>query len=113
MSDDATPVQCRACGGIGCAWCGGLGVMSPAQVMRWHAHKPRTSTAKFDAHRAILLERLLKAWDKLPLDVAFGEMLVEALEAQNMVLGVLRTVDDKRLAEIVEHYVLLGKSGPG
>jgi hypothetical protein len=87
--------------------------MTADQVMAWRRHQSgskhaRVSTTRFDPHRVVVLERLSKAWDKAP-EMRLGEMLLEALEAMNMTPEVLRTLDDKRLAELVERYVLVGR----
>jgi hypothetical protein len=117
VSDEYTPIQCRACGGRKCKWCGETGVMNSEQVSAWRrfqsgTHRASSPSGRFEnPHRVVILERLGKAWDKMP-ELRIGQLVLEALECANMRPEILRTLDDKRLAEIVEHYVLLGTTRP-
>lgn len=121
--DDFTPIRCRSCGGryqIGdstCKWCT-LGLQTPTQLGAWmrrqSGQRPavRSSSATtFDPHRALVLERLCKSWDKVP-EMKFGELITDALAYMHMAPSTLGRLDDERLAEIVEHYLMYGGSKP-
>jgi hypothetical protein len=125
MSDDRTPtpIRCRGCDGrVGlfetCRWCAQTGWMSPEQLGTWMRYKsgPRSSAAPptarstqpYDSHQIVVMDRLARAWGKAR-DMNLGELLLEALAFQHMAVETLATLDDKRLAEIVEHYILLGR----
>jgi hypothetical protein len=96
--------------------------MSAEQVAAWRrfqssgSHQATSAgkpSGRFEnPHRVVILERIGKSWDKMP-DLRLGELVLEALGCQNMTPEVLRTIDDKRLAGIIEHYVLLGTTRPG
>jgi hypothetical protein len=124
MSDDRmpTPIRCRNCDGrIGlvetCRWCTG-GWMSPEQLGTWMRFKsgPRASAAPpttrstqpYDSHQIVVMDRIARAWGKAR-DMDLGELVVEALAFQHIAVETLATLDDKRLAEIIEHYILLGR----
>jgi hypothetical protein len=70
------------------------------------------TTEKFDTRRAIFLERLIRAWDKVP-GQRLGQIIVESLEMVTPfdVLA-LRGIDDKDLMEKIERYVLTGPRAP-
>jgi hypothetical protein len=112
--DEWTPILCRNCGGNGCRFCTD-GWMSPEDLGRWMraqsgqrpAAQERKATQPFDPHRIVILERLAKAWEKQP-DMRLGQLLIEALAYQHITPETLRTLDDRRLCELVEHFVLLG-----
>lgn len=65
------------------------------------------STMRNDTRRALLLERLAKAWDKRA-DLSFGELLVGAMDDRALAL-----MTDTEIAESVERFVLLGPGEPG
>lgn len=67
----------------------------------------RTSQTKFDASRALILERLMKCWDKLP-EMKLGELICDSLAYQHMTPNFIGRLDDSRLVEIVEYYVMFG-----
>jgi len=124
VTADDTPTQCLACGGHHdaggsiCPWCD-AGLQSPEQRKKWLTHRsgPRAATAmpdktvsgRFDPHRAVLMGRLAKAWDKRS-DLGLVELLRAATEHYGILPEHLLLIDDKRLIELVERFVLLGSS---
>lgn len=114
-----TKIRCRACGGRWkidvsvCKYCT-EGWMTAAQLGAWMRRasglRPavRSSSAQaFSPHRALTLERLCKAWEKT--DLRLGELILDALAFEHMTPNMLSRLDDDRLVEIVEHYILFGK----
>ena len=71
---------------------------------------PRSTTDKYDVRRALVLERLIRAWDKRP-SMRLGCLVVEALEMSTPFdVLVLRGIDDMDLVEKLERYVLMEHS---
>lgn len=135
--DDNTPLRCRACTGsyllgkdiigkdIMCRWCT-EGWMNVDQFHAWMRFKSgprpaaaRVSTQRFDPHRVVILERLERAWSKVD-KMRLGELVREAIilhlllpdsafDAKTLDEFLLK-IDDKRLAEIIEYYVMFGGS---
>lgn len=117
---DKTPTECLACGGQwenGCTWCTG-GLQDDAQRAAWLEHRsgehvtpagpPHSSTLRFDARRAICLSRLAACCDKRP-DLGVAGLIARAMEFHKLSLEGLHFIDDKRLAELCERFVLLGQ----
>ena len=70
------------------------------------------TTEKFDTRRALFLERLIKAWDKTPKS-RLGALIVSALEMSTLFdIEYLRNVDDVKLVEAIERWVLTGDPSP-
>jgi hypothetical protein len=66
------------------------------------------TTEKFDTRRALFLERLIRAWDKAP-KARLGELIVRSLEMTSLFdIEYLRNVDDVKLVEAIERWVLTG-----
>lgn len=59
------------------------------------------STLTTENHRALILERFAKAWDKRK-DLSLGELIAAAVD--DTAIGLMT---DVQLAEAVERYVLL------
>jgi len=60
-----------------------------------------------EVHRALLLGRIAKAWDKRP-DLSFGEILAASID--DTALGIMT---DTEIAEAIERFVLLGPDAGG
>lgn len=58
----------------------------------------------FDAHKAVILERILRAWEKSP-DMKLGELFRAAADFSGKELDGL---SDEELCVIVERFTLLG-----
>jgi hypothetical protein len=90
--------------------------MSPEQFATWMRFKsgpraaaqgppPPTSTQPYDAHQIVTLDRLARAWSKSRA-LKLGELIVEALALEHMTPASLLTLEDERLAEILERFVM-------
>jgi len=60
------------------------------------------SSARIGASRAVLVARLLAAWEKVPDNVSFGTLLGKALHMPTLI-----PESDEELAQLIERYVLL------
>ena len=70
------------------------------------------TTEKVDTRRALFLERLIKAWDKTPKS-RLGELIVTSLGLSTLFdIEYLRHVDDIRLVEAIERFLLTGDMSP-
>ena len=68
----------------------------------------RLTTDKVDVRRALVVDRLVRAWDKQP-GMRLGQLIVEALEmASASDIAALALIDDVGLIERIERFVLLG-----
>jgi hypothetical protein len=69
------------------------------------------STARNDNRRALILERLAKAWDKVPA-FRLGELVFMSLSNAQIIN--LMFLDDSEIVEAIERYVLTNgnQSGP-
>lgn len=66
------------------------------------------TTERFDTKRALFLERLIRAWDKMP-KARLGELITSALNLSTLFdIEYLRHVDDVKLVEAIERFVLTG-----
>lgn len=65
------------------------------------------STLRFEAHRAVVLDRVARAWEKTP-QKRLGELLAHALEHARMLPEQLEALPDDRLCELLERAALLG-----
>jgi hypothetical protein len=66
------------------------------------------TTERFDTRRALFLERLIKAWDKTP-KARLGQLIIEAIGASTLFdIEYIRNVDDVKLVEAIERWVLTG-----
>lgn len=72
----------------------------------------RRSSMTIDVRKALMLERLLKAWEKRP-ELGLGQLLAGALTSaapESFVLAHLLRVSDSELAEAVEKFVLMERA---
>jgi hypothetical protein len=67
----------------------------------------KADTQPIMRHRALILERLAVVWDKAPA-MRLGELIVKTLIFADAPPGTLEQLDDRRLCELIEAYVLLG-----
>lgn len=70
------------------------------------------STDRFDATRALFLDRLVKSMKKAP-GMRLGQLIVEALSGtpapegvEPFVVVTLRHIEDAQLAEAIERYLM-------
>lgn len=65
------------------------------------------STIRNDTSKALFLERIAKAWDKVP-NLSFGELISKAMEEDTGWLDTpMSDYSNKQIAEAIERYVLL------
>lgn len=72
------------------------------------------SSIRFDPAKAVLLQRLLKAWEKRP-ELSLGQLLaggVMVAAPDRLALAHLLRIGDTELAEAVERFVLLDAPAP-
>ena len=66
------------------------------------------TTEKFDTRRALFLERLIRAWDKMP-KARLGELISKSLDLSTLFdIMYLSNIDDVKLVEAIERFVLTG-----
>ena len=71
-----------------------------------------STTDKYDIRRALVLERLMHAWDKNP-NMRLGSLIVEAMDLSTPFdVLVLKVIDDLDLIERIERYTLTGAGVP-
>jgi hypothetical protein len=60
----------------------------------------RSSSHKNELHRALILERLLRSWDKVPTK-RLGQLIVESMGYSDL----LRGIPDDQLLETIERHL--------
>lgn len=67
-----------------------------------------SSSATIDIKRVIVLQRIAKAWDKRP-DLSLGALVARSWSVLEDRVEDLGAIDDDKLIELIERFVLLGK----